>query len=65
MPHRLAPSPKGALAVGLKEPLLLPCEHTPFVLLLTFAELRKFPTPCRVHNGRVGLFLSLLLALWP
>ena len=63
MPQRLAPSLEGALAVGLKEPLLLPCEHAPFALLFAFAELRSYPTPCCLHDGRIGLTASLLLAV--
>jgi hypothetical protein len=39
-----------------------PCEHTPFVLLFAFAELRRYPTPCCLHDGRIGLIATLLLA---
>ena len=34
-------------------------------LLFAFAELRTYPTPCSLHNGRAVLVPSLLLASWP
>ena len=33
--------------------------------LFAIEELRTYPTPCSLHNGRVGLVPSLLLAAWP
>jgi hypothetical protein len=39
------------------------CKHGSGDVLFAFAELGAYPTPCRLHNGRVGLVASLLLAV--
>ena len=38
------------------------CEHGSSDVLFAFAELGSYPTPCSLHNGRIGLIASLLLA---
>ncbi len=39
------------------------CEHGSSDVLFAVAELRSYPTPCCLHDGRVGLIASLLLAV--
>ena len=40
-----------------------PLEHGPSDVLFACAKLRTYPTPCCLHDGRVGLIASLLLAV--
>ena len=36
-----------------RDPWVRLCDHGSSDLLFAFAELRTYPTPCSVHNGRI------------
>jgi hypothetical protein len=39
------------------------CKQDTSHVLFAFAKLRSYPTSCSLHNGRIGLIESLLLAV--
>jgi hypothetical protein len=54
----------GALSSEPKRPMVThPCKRGSCDVLFAFAELGAYRTPCCLHNGRVGLVASLLLAV--
>ena len=57
---------RGALSSEPKRPMgTHTYNHGSSDALFAIEELRTYPTPCSLHNGRVGLVPSFLLAAWP